>query len=772
MIFLTVSLGLIMKTVILNSFSSLEEDRVISNVERAVNALSTDIQFLSSVNADWAAWDDTYEFIMNGNEEYIDSNMVDPTFVLNQFNFMIYTDSFGKIVHAKSYDLINRTTIPFPDELLDSLTDKAFQSISHNEKGIKGIIMSSKGPAMVSSHPIVTSEYEGPTRGHLIVGRYLDSRRLEKLEETTKLSLSLQQNIDRKLDTSFIRYKATQLPVSIQVLSKSEISGKAMLRDIYGEPLLDMVVDMDRDIYKQGQASLNYLILSLVVTSIFFALVSLVSLEKVVLSRIMKLTTNLAGIRNSKDLSSRVPISGKDELSRLEIEFNSMMGALEKSQHKIRHQAYHDALTDLPNRFLFNDHLEQTLKNAEKNSTMAAVIFIDLDRFKQINDTLGHDVGDVLLQAASETLISCLSQHDSIARMGGDEFTFILSNMTDKEDILNVAKKVLNNLSTPFNIKGHELFVSASIGISVYPEDGSDSETLIKHADVAMYEAKNQGGNQYQLYETAMSERAYDKLMLENALHKALEREEFMIYYQPRLDLETGLIMGLEALIRWRHSEKGMISPQDFIPLSEETGLIIPLSEWIIRQACSQVKTWQSLGYFDLNISVNLSKVQFQQSDFVDKVKQILNETGLSPEHLELEITESMTMHDMEIAVQQLNELRELGIKVAIDDFGTGYSSLGYMKKLPVHTIKIDRSFVMNVPNDPVDSAIISSMIGMAHELNLNVVAEGVETEEQLHFLRKKKCQEVQGFLFSPPVPSTDIEHLLFNNKNNKKLSS
>ncbi len=451
-----------------------------------------------------------------------------------------------------------------------------------------------------------------------------------------------------------------------------------------------------------------------------------------------------------------------------------------QAEKRIRFLAYYDSLTALPNRTFYKELLTRALTYAKRHTKRMATLFIDLDSFKRINDTLGHDAGDELLRAAAARLLKCVRKTDYVARsgdeeflnmvsrLGGDEFVVLLSDIAHDHDAALVARRILNDLSQPFLLSGHKVFVSASIGISLYPLDGEDTETLLRNADIAMYNAKEQGKNTYQFFASSMNVKALERLNMENDLRKALERKEFLLYYQPKLDVRSQKIIGFEALIRWKHPEKGLISPAEFIPLAEETGLIVPIGEWVLRTACLQCKAWQAAGFGSLPISVNIlpvsvniSKLQFEKQNLVETVARVLREADLSPESLELEITESMVMQNPERAIAMLHELKAKGIRTSIDDFGTGYSSLDYLRKIPLDSLKVDRSFIMNVTTSPDDAAITSAIIAMARALKLKVVAEGVETEEQLVFLRERGCDEAQGYLFSKPVPAEQCAELI-----------
>ena len=387
-----------------------------------------------------------------------------------------------------------------------------------------------------------------------------------------------------------------------------------------------------------------------------------------------------------------------------------------------------------------------------------AVMFLDLDRFKVVNDTLGHSVGDELLKAVATRLQASLREEDSIARMGGDEFTVLLADLKTIDDAAKIAQKVLDTVAQPVSIDGTELFLTTSIGIAVFPSDGDTAEALLANADHAMYRAKDAGRNSYQMFTPAMNSRALERLSLENDLRHALDRGELVLHYQPQINIATGRVTGVEALLRWNRPGFGLVAPKDFIPIAEETRLIVPIGEWVLREACRQARAWQSAGSPDFRMAVNLSPRQFQHSDLPQVIASALEFSGLPPGNLELEITESLAMQNTARTITTLQRLREMGVQIAIDDFGTGHSSLNYLRSFPIDSVKIDQEFVQEIETSAADRAIIAAVIGMARGLSLRVIAEGVETEQQLDFLREQGCEEVQGFLFSEPVPAGSLQ--------------
>ena len=408
-------------------------------------------------------------------------------------------------------------------------------------------------------------------------------------------------------------------------------------------------------------------------------------------------------------------------------------------EQSIRHMAHHDALTGLPNRSLFRDRLTHAMAQADRYHQKLAVMFLDLDRFKAINDTLGHNVGDQLLKIAAERLRSCVRDSDTVARLGGDEFTVIVEDIVEDHDAAAVAQKILDTLSQPFNLYGHEVFISVSVGVTLYPSDDENADNLLRNADSAMYRAKEFGRNNFQFYVAEMNIKARERLRLESSLRRALDRNEFMLYYQPRVSLESGRVIGAEALLRWRHPEMGLVPPSEFIPILDETGMIIPVGDWALREACRQNREWQDRGLPPIRVAVNLSVRQFMQKDLADTIVRALEAANLSAEHLEVEITEDLFLEHNQTNIITLARLKNMGIHISIDDFGTGYSSLSYLKRLPIDTLKIDQSFVRDI-GDPDNKAIASAIIAMASSLRLNVLAEGVETDEQLAFYAEKYC--------------------------------
>jgi diguanylate cyclase (GGDEF)-like protein/PAS domain S-box-containing protein len=428
---------------------------------------------------------------------------------------------------------------------------------------------------------------------------------------------------------------------------------------------------------------------------------------------------------------------------------------------QMTHSAQHDFLTGLPNRMLLNDRVNQAISSAPRHSKKIAVLFLDLDGFKHINDSLGHPIGDKLLQSVAKRLVSCVRSSDTVSRQGGDEFVVLLSEMEQQEDAAISAIRILRAVSEAHSIDQHDLHLTTSIGVSVYPDDGLDAETLVKNADTAMYQAKENGKQSYQFFKPNMNVRAVERQSIEESLRRALERKEFSLHYQPKIKLSTGEITGAEALVRWTHPTRGPVSPANFIPVAEDCGLILPIGHWVLREACKQARAWLDAGLPLGTVAVNISSMEFRDDRFLESVFATLSETGLDPKSLELELTESVLMKRAEAAASVLKTLREKGVQIAVDDFGTGYSSLSYLRKFPIDALKIDQSFVRQITSAPDDTTIVTAVIGMGRSLKLRIVAEGVETRGELEFLRAHQCEEAQGYHFSRPVPPRQFAMLL-----------
>jgi diguanylate cyclase (GGDEF)-like protein/PAS domain S-box-containing protein len=487
--------------------------------------------------------------------------------------------------------------------------------------------------------------------------------------------------------------------------------------------------------------------------------------QAIQLDRIVSLTPNCILLRRDgletpiEDSASPIHNRGGQIIGAVMV-FKDVSQARAMSLHAV-YLAHHDCLTGLPNRMLLNDRLTQAIRAARRHGHRVAVLVLDLDRFKHVNDSLGHVVGDPLLQSVARRLVTSVRNSDTVSRQGGDEFVVLLSEIDHADDAAARAQRIIAALVAPHDIAQHQLHVTVSIGISIYPDDGADTETLIKCADTAMDHAKQSGRNTYQFFEPAMNARAVERQWIEAGLHRALARREFVLHYQPKIDLETGVMTGAEALIRWAHPERGLMFPKDFVPIAEDCGFIVSIGQWVLREACRQAQAWIDDGRRPMAVAVNISGVEFRDPRFLENVRSVLNDTRLDPRYLELELTESSLIQHADSTALTLEALKEMGVQVAIDDFGTGYSALSYLRQFPIDVLKIDRSFVQEISGDPVGTSIVSAVIGMGKSLGHRVVAEGVETGEQFAFLQAQRCGEGQGYYFSRPLVAEQFVKLL-----------
>ncbi|HEX4586204.1 MAG TPA: EAL domain-containing protein [Burkholderiaceae bacterium] len=551
---------------------------------------------------------------------------------------------------------------------------------------------------------------------------------------TAKTSIRL------KLTAAFLVLSASVLAVTVTAVTV-----------LLGTVVLELLAAAPRGIYVAGTIGLGFVLFAAIFGWVMAARIA---------RPLVALKQGVVAVAQG-DFDAQVLVTSNDEIGVLCDAFNQMAVDLKSNQDRLAHVAQHDTLTQLPSRVLIYDRLQQALARARRRDLKAAVVLLGLDRFKTVNDTLGQAAGEQVLQQVSERLVKCLRADDTIGRLGGDEFALILPDLADARDCSSIAEALLQALAAPIRIDGGQTFITASVGVAVFPPDGNEADGLLKNAHAAMRRGKEPGRNNVQFYTSAMNEQALESLELEANLRRALAREEFVLRFQAKVSLDSGQVCGFEALIRWLSADGTLVPPAKFIPVLEQTGLIAPVGEWVLRAACRQIRAWQDEGITPLPIAINLSATQFTRQDVSATVKRVLAESGTDPRLLEIEITESTAMEHAEHMVATLRDLRALGVRISIDDFGTGYSSLSYLKRFPVDSIKIDRSFIGQIADNADDAAIAKAIIMMAHSLQLKVIAEGVETAAQLAFLVSNNCDEVQGYYFSHPVPGAECAAML-----------
>lgn len=814
------------KMFLLDSFARIEEQDVAENVDRAINLINNEVNNLNIICGDYSAWDDAYRYIQDSNHSFEKSNLTQPTFSKLRLNLVIFLNKKGEVVFGRTFDFEKGRFLPVPTGFSQHIFPSS-PLLDHREPDsmVKGVVRLPEGLILVASRPILTSEYKGPIRGTLIVGRYLNETEISRLANMARLSLSVLPNeMKNTLTKAGVMFSKAN-PQAVVVNGFRIVDGYALVKDIYGKDAFIVKVASQRTIYGRGARAVGYFLLCFFGLLLGFSVIVRLLLKKLAVSRRqgeeleqrysrviegasegiiitnradgMIIESNgaiqnylgytaeeLAGLflgqlafgdaaitdtlierllqqkreyrlRRKDGLSldaelsaSLIPYDGKEALCIMVKDITER----KQFEETLFFQANHDFLTGIPNRYLLLDRLEQALAAARREGYIVAVLLLDLDNFKIINDTYGHAIGDQLLKSVAHRLKSVVRSGDTIARLGGDEFVIVLNRIDRLENVILVAEHILSHFSDPFVVEDNEFFVSPSIGLALYPNDDDSAAALLTKADTAMYHVKDKGRAGFQFFTTEMNTRVVDRMELEVGLRRALEREEFVIHYQPKVELATRRIQGMEALLRWNHPERGMIPPDTFIPLAEESGLIIMIGEWVLREVCKQLKKWRADGLPPMTMAVNISARQFKQQDLVERISAILDETGLEASFLELELTESYLMNNVTEAIAKLHALKGMGLRLSLDDFGTGYSSLGYLKQFPIDVVKIDKSFVDDILANPDDATIVRTIILMAHNLNKAVVAEGVETEEQLHFLTEHSCEMVQGFYFSRPL--------------------
>ena len=750
--------SVIQNNIMIKQIVKLEQYHIAEDVLRTQNTILKQIDNLHNTAYDWAVWDDTYKFITDKNEQYTEANLVSKVFVNLNLNLMIYVNATGTIVYESSFDITEQKFKPVSSAINEFLIQSTIIKNIDPNFNIKGIINLPEGPMIIATSPILKSNEEGPVLGNFIIGSYLDEAYIKDLADQLKLQLSISpyaksidENMNLGLDT-----------VIFHNISNNVIEALFVLNDINGQPVSQLTLQKDRAIYQSGKSGVNAVLAYIWLLSGLCILILSIYMRQTILLKLRYISSEVSSIGKDKDFSRRLkPQVYNDEFGIVSDKINGMLDSLQKADEGIKYNANHDPLSGLPNRRLLTEIMAHAISQASRRERMMAVVFLDLDDFKMINDTKGHEFGDHILKKVALRLSLSLRESDIISRIGGDEFIILLENIEDIGNAKNAAMKIQNGFKDVFTSGDNEVFLTCSMGISIYPTDGLDSGTLIKNADIALYKAKELGKNQFAFCSASMKSTVIENMHLSNMLHRALERNELELWYQPQFSSQSKKIIGLEALIRWNNPELGMIPPIKFIPIAEQNGLIIPIGEWVLKTACAQNLMWQQAGYPKIVMAVNLSIKQFQNHNLVETVKNVLIETGLDAKYLELEITESIAMKEKSHIIEALDKFAAMGISLAVDDFGTEYSSLNHLKNLPINRIKIALPFIQEISKNEKDEAIIVSIINLAKNLGMNVIAEGVETESQFNFLVANSCDAIQGYYFYKPLTVFEITKLL-----------
>ena len=697
-------------------------------------------------------WDSTYSYLYNRNNDYIYSNFSDTTSLAKlKISFIFITDPLGNIVYKKNIQ--SETKDIFTEGLAKNITSNVSKLLSNNKtKNIIGIIVYDKIPILISAERITKSNGSSNSPGIFILAKYYDKDEIAAINQNTQLDTELLA-YDKKL---ILNSDSKNNNTFVKITNDNFITSYGLLNNIFSEPSFFVKVTLQRSIFIKAENAINFYLLVILGILILFSLSIFILIHVFVVKKVRIINSIVENINSSHDVSRSIILKGNDEISELGSKFNNMFQRLKESDETIISLAYYDTLTGLPNRKKLLKSISNLIENGKEN---LAFFFIDLDKFKAINDTFGHEAGDIVLAEVAERLRNNIRSTDIVSRTGGDEFIVIIRDLkSSSSSAIEIAQKLVKVLSDAFIYKYELLYIGASLGISLFPEHGTDIDTLVKNADLAMYEVKNNGGYGYALYNNIMNENNIHKLEIEKHLKNAMWENEFITYYQPIIDLKSMRILTAESLIRWKREEK-IIQPIEFIPIAKKIGAMVEIDNWMLYNACAQCKKWQEIGTTNFSISVNTSYKQLIQLNFVKLVMSILHDQLLDPRCLNLEITEDEAMEDIDLILKVLLELKSHGVKISMDDFGKEYSSLSYLSKLPIDTLKIDRSLIINLDSNSKNIAIIKSIIAVANSLNIKVLAEGIETETELSKLKELGCDYIQGYLIGKPMPASDFQH-------------
>ncbi|MBI4978128.1 MAG: EAL domain-containing protein [Spirochaetes bacterium] len=797
-LFVFILLTVVSQFILERGFRTLENQNVVSCLNRIVRSVELRLERVQDTISHWSRHDDIYNGLLRRDTAMLSEKINVALLDEMNINDIMLVDTNGVLVAGQGYDWERRIFMPVPAALKTAVSNGSI--LVNIEKSVRGILMLPEGPMLVVTLPIRGGNKRNAAAGTMIAGRYFDTNELASLEREIQMPLRLYRCDSGTIpdDVACLCELSMKGQATItRALNERTFAGYTIMQDVYGAQAFVLRVAASREIYTGGRRTMWYLTLMIFAMAIISEIIFFIILERVILVRLGRLTTQMQAVTRERNPEHRIVMDGRDEFFTLATIINDMLATLaqshsdlecrvqertrelqetntkladeiaahQKAQKELVHLAYHDPLTDFPNRLLFNNLLSQALLVARRAKVSLAVAMLDLDRFKEVNSTFGHTIGDLFIVAVARRIREAVRESDVVARMSGDEFAFIFNEVADTAAATLLGNKLLKAFQKPFVVHGEEMYLTSSIGMCLFPADGDSAEMLTRYAGTAMARAKAQGRNNCQLFSSEMARDISERKQFESGLHRAIDRGEFLVYYQPQIDIISGEIVGAEALVRWKHPEQGLIMPDKFIPIAEETGLIVPIGDIVLKNACQEVKRWQRETGKTLRVSVNISARQFIASNLKERIVATLQEAGVPPELLVLEITESTAMLNIVNTVAVLEELAAIGVQLAIDDFGVGYSSFNYLKQFRIHTIKIDKSFVQNLDRNTNDSAIVTAIIAMTKSFRVKVLAEGVENEAHLAFLRQHECDEIQGYLMSKPLPADEFSMYLKNFK-------
>lgn len=729
------------------SYLDLERNQAQDNLQRIVEAIDQMDESVKSMTASWAVWDDTYKFIDDLNPAYAKTNLNVSSFATSDVDVMLYYNAAGKLVASMAVNADRTQIVEQPQDFMHYLAPQG-KFIFHGDEAttIDGLVSVPTGILLIAEHPILTSENKGPSHGTLIMAKYLNDNAINKIRHITKSHFTINR-LDAPVSNETNRVfqsLSDKGDYLIEWQDSDNMTGYTLLKDINQKPIAIVKLDMPRSISHFGVKTIRYYNIATFIYSVLLLGLLWYLLQTLLVERLERLKAQIGNTTDDHHYDKL--ITGlNDEVS---------------SVASLYHQAMHDPLTGLANRNMLDQVFNNNVSISNRNASKIALLFLDVDYFKRVNDTLGHEIGDMLLVEVATRLNTCLRDNDLAVRLGGDEFVVMLADI-DVAQIKFVVQRILATLIQPMKIQGHELYVTVSMGISIYPDDGQDITSMLKSADIALYHVKENGRNHYQYYSEKLNQAILDANRKETELQQALDNKELCLFYQPIFNLRTGKIVSVEALLRWRHPQKGILTAGEILPIAEKSGLIVPIGNWALVTACQHAKQWQQQGLPAIPVAVNISLEQTKNTSINYVVTNALKQTGLHPTLLELELTETSYINITESILTDLQQLKMHGVRLAIDDFGVGFSGLGYLRRMPVSSLKIDRSFIKNSNHNSEDNVITLAIIALAHQLNLKVVAEGVETIEQLQFLKSNKADCAQGNYLCAPLSERDCANYL-----------